>query len=67
MEPAEDIMVSIAKSLSTFHHFDGRISVCVQPFEGKRWAVYVNAVVVAIHNNQCSADGHCQRLRNQQL
>jgi hypothetical protein len=38
----------------------------VQPIIHGGFGVYANAVLVAIHIDQASADAHCQRLRNQQ-
>jgi hypothetical protein len=42
------------------------IYFCVQPNIGGGYGVYANAVLIAIHPDQTTADAHCQRLRNQQ-
>ena len=42
------------------------IYFCVQSTSGGGYGVYANALLIAIHTDQASADAHCQRLRNQQ-
>jgi hypothetical protein len=65
----DDCLLSNAVTISDYHHFDGHITLCVQPLVGGDYGdygVYANAVIVAIHADRATADAHCQRLRNQQ-
>ena len=43
------------------------ISLRVLPITHGGFGVYANQVLIAIHNDQATADAHCQRLRNQQV
>jgi hypothetical protein len=61
----DDSLLSNAAAMSAYHHFDGRITLCVQPLRDCAYGVYANAVLIAIHTEQANADGHCKRLRNQ--
>jgi hypothetical protein len=59
-------ILSIAKAMSMYQTVDGRISLCVHPIAFGCYGVYANAVLIAIHADQATADGHCQRLCRQQ-
>jgi hypothetical protein len=59
-------MLSIAESSSIYHPLDGEITLCVQEIAAGCYGVFANAVLIAIHHDQGSADAHCLRLRNQQ-
>jgi hypothetical protein len=64
---SEKCILSIAKSMSIYHPLDGKISLCVQPIFNSQYGVYANAILIAIHVDQDSADAHCQRLYKEQV
>jgi hypothetical protein len=59
-------ILSIAQSMSIYKQVDGKITLRVQPIDDCNFGVYANAVLIAIHPDQASAEAHCQRLRRQQ-
>jgi hypothetical protein len=42
------------------------VSLCVEPLAGGRYGVFTGAVLVAIHQDQGSANALCKRLLRQQ-
>jgi hypothetical protein len=62
----ENNMQTIRKLLGFGEPADD-ISLRVLPIIHGGFGVYANTVLIAIHNDQASADEHCKRLRNQQV
>ena len=63
---SEARMQNVRKLLGFDDPLDDLISLHVQPIAGARHGVFANAVLIAIHPDQATADAHCQRLRSQQ-
>jgi hypothetical protein len=59
-------ILSIAQSMSIYKQGDGKITLCVHPIDECNYGLYANAVLIAIHPDQASADAHCERLHDQQ-
>ena len=59
-------ILSIAQSMSIYKQVHGKITLCVHPIDECNYGVYANAVLIAIHKDQVTADAHCQRLSSQQ-
>jgi hypothetical protein len=57
---------SLAELLGNHHQSDGIVGFCVQPLVFGRYGVFANAVLIEIHQDQATADAHCQRLRDHQ-
>ena len=60
-------ILTIAQSMSIYKQVDGKITLCVQHIDQCNYGVYANAVLIAIHSDQATADAQCHRLLNQQI
>jgi hypothetical protein len=56
----------VIKKMLGLDNPEADIFLRVQPITHGGFGVYANRVLISIHNDQASADAHCQRLRDQQ-
>lgn len=59
-------MQSITTLPAVGKHEEDDIYLSVLPSTHGGFGVFANAVLIAVHTDQATADAHCQRLRNQQ-